>query len=123
MSLLFQSKVQIYKVRIVGLVSSGRLYRGIHPGYYSGLLFLPTNDYFGARGEASRGLCRWLALAHRVDAQGCPTPSVTNRSRRLLPLACHYYSPIAVCLEVQRRHSLRRRIPVTLRRPSVVAPT
>jgi hypothetical protein len=37
--LLFQSKVQIYKVRIVGLVSSGRQYRGVHQGYYSGLLF------------------------------------------------------------------------------------
>jgi hypothetical protein len=37
--LLFQSKVQIYKVRIVGLVSSGRQYRGIYQGYYSGLLF------------------------------------------------------------------------------------
>jgi hypothetical protein len=34
----------------------------------------PTNDCFGERGEASRGLCRYFAPAHRVDAQCCRPP-------------------------------------------------
>jgi hypothetical protein len=42
---------------------------------------------------------------------------------KVIALACLHHSPIAACSEVQRRHALRRRIPVTLRRLSVVAPT
>ena len=47
-----------------------------------------------------------------------PGPSAYSLGQR----ACRHHSPIAACSEVQRRHALRRRIPVTLRRPSVVTP-
>ena len=51
------------------LVSAGWRYRGIDWTTTATDLFDPTNDCFGERGEASRGLCRYFAPAHRVDAQ------------------------------------------------------
>ena len=103
------------------LVSAGWQYRGVELDHHGDRPFDPTNDCFGERGEASRGLCRYFAPAHRVDAQLPTAMSKEIDSEGY----CRVLVVIIRRLQLAQKFSegaLRRRIPVTLRRPSIVTP-
>jgi hypothetical protein len=98
--------------RVVPRSSPAGLFRTIerrieqHPHVSRAATGLHIMTAYAGEARHPAGLCRYFALGHRARCSMLPT-AISKVS-----IAC-----LSLCSEVQRRHALRHRIPMTLRRP------